>query len=113
MRDVTRLLWVCHLVFSVVAHEKPHILLITGRVLSYGTPGGDAIRSPNIDKLAREGVRFTESFVTSPVCGPCRTSLLTGVHVPLHGVVENAIAPERDSFTVYPDVLLPFLVIGP
>eukprot|EP01046_Picozoa_sp_COSAG06_P029020 COSAG06_NODE_2658_length_6481_cov_157.286901_2_plen_150_part_00 len=43
------------------------------------------------DKLAAEGVRFTDCYTVSPVCSPSRTSVLTGVHVPIHGVYENGI----------------------
>ena len=63
------------------------------------------LKSPNLDKLAVEGVRFTNAHATSPVCSPCRNSLLTGVHVPVHGVVENTVSPHKDGLTVFPDVL--------
>ena len=69
-----------------------------------GVPAS-GVRSPNFDKLAAQGVRWTEAFATSPVCSPCRTSLLTGVHVPVHGVLENTVSPHKDGLTVYPDVL--------
>ena len=39
------------------------------------------------------------------MCSPCRTSLLTGVHVPVHAVVENTVAPMRAGLSVYPDLL--------
>jgi uncharacterized sulfatase len=43
----------------------------------YGEPG---IKTPNIDKLAYEGVRYTNSFTTSPVCSPSRSAMMTGFH---------------------------------
>ena len=76
--------------------NRPHILLITSdqqrtdTISAYhGDRGviGQGLISPNVDKLAAQGVRWTEALVTSPVCSPCRTSLLTGVHVPVHKVV--------------------------
>ena len=93
---------------------RPHILLITTdqqRLDSISAYADDrsqkksGIASPNLDKLASEGVRFTDAFAASPVCSPCRTSLLTGVHVPVHGVVENTIKPHKPGLTVFPDVL--------
>jgi N-sulfoglucosamine sulfohydrolase len=43
----------------------------------YGTPG---VVSPNIDRLAREGIRFTNAHATAPICSPSRSALMTGMH---------------------------------
>lgn len=69
--------------------------------------GNSWAHSPNIDRLARDGVRFTDAYTVTPVCSPSRTSVLTGVHVPIHGVYENGIVQydHRDSLTPYFDVL--------
>ena len=48
--------------------------------------------SPSIDRLASEGVRFTDAYTASPVCSPSRTSVLLGVHVPVHGIYEPVCA---------------------
>jgi arylsulfatase A-like enzyme len=61
--------------------QKPNILLIFADDLGYGetTPyGGKDIPTPNIDSLARHGVRFTDGYVSCPVCSPTRAGLMTG-----------------------------------
>jgi arylsulfatase A-like enzyme len=36
--------------------------------------------TPNVDRLAREGTKFSSAFVTAPVCSPCRSALITGMY---------------------------------
>jgi N-sulfoglucosamine sulfohydrolase len=62
--------------------QKPNIVWIMmedwGYQLScYGEPG---IQTPNIDKFAEEGIRYTSSFCTAPVCSPSRSAMSTGFH---------------------------------
>src|SRR5262245_36663391 len=40
----------------------------------------DVIRTPNVDRIAREGVLFRRAFVSAPSCTPCRSALLSGQH---------------------------------
>ena len=42
--------------------------------------GEKLIETPHVDRLAREGTRFTQAFVTAPVCSPCRSALITGCY---------------------------------
>lgn len=42
--------------------------------------GEALIQTPNVDRLAREGTRFSHAFVTAPVCSPCRSALITGMY---------------------------------
>lgn len=61
--------------------EKPNILLIVADDLGYGDLGVQGctdIPTPNIDALARSGMRFTDGYVSCPVCSPSRAALLTG-----------------------------------
>jgi arylsulfatase A-like enzyme len=51
-----------------------------------GCCGNEEIRTPHIDRLASEGMRFESSFCTSPVCSPARASLMTGRIPSSHGV---------------------------
>jgi len=61
---------------------RPNILWILSEDISpelscYGEPG---VETPNLDKLAAEGVRFTNAFTSSPVCSTSRSALITGMH---------------------------------
>lgn len=61
--------------------QKPNVVLIYADDLGYGDLscyGAKAIKTPNIDKLAKQGTRFTRSYSTSATCTPSRYSLLTG-----------------------------------
>lgn len=53
---------------------------------SLGCAGNPEIRTPNIDRLAAEGIRFDQFFCASPVCSPARASLLTGCIPSQHGI---------------------------
>ena len=54
-------------------------------------------RTPHIDRLARDGMRFTQSFVGTSICGPARATILTGLHAHAHGQVGNANGRFRDD----------------
>ena len=65
------------------AARRPNIILILADDLGYnevGVYGQKQIRTPNIDRLAQEGVRLTDHYSGSPVCAPSRAVLLTGLH---------------------------------
>ena len=74
------------LLFAPVAVEagaakKPNILVIVADDLGYGdigVHGGKAVPTPNIDKLARSGIRCTSGYVSAPYCSPSRAGFLTG-----------------------------------
>ncbi|WP_425290859.1 arylsulfatase [Spirosoma linguale] len=62
---------------------SPNIIYIYADDLGYaelGCYGQQKIRTPNLDKLAREGIRFTQHYTSMPVCAPARCMLLTGKH---------------------------------
>ena len=72
--------------------SRPNIVIIMAdqlRADALGCAGNDIIRTPNIDRLAAEGVRFDRAFCQGPLCMPARWSLLTGRYVRDHGVFEN------------------------
>ncbi|RIJ50858.1 N-acetylgalactosamine-6-sulfatase [Maribellus luteus] len=63
--------------------NKPNIIYILADDLGYGDVGCNGqklIETPNIDKLAAEGMRFTQHYAGAPVCAPSRCVLLTGQH---------------------------------
>ena len=66
---------------SVAAEQKPNILVILSDDQGYadvGFQGNKEIRTPHLDRLAREGLRCTSGYVTHPYCSPSRAGLLTG-----------------------------------
>jgi N-sulfoglucosamine sulfohydrolase len=87
--------------------QRPDIVLFIADDMSredvgiYGSP--DA-RTPNIDKLAREGTRFSNAFASSPTCSPSRSSILTGDYPARHGAHANHSAV-RDGITTLPAYL--------
>ena len=58
-----------------------------------GCAGNKEIRSPNLDRVAREGIRFDNFFCASPVCSPARASILTGRIPSQHGVHDFVSMP--------------------
>ena len=63
--------------------QKPNILWITLEDTSFffGFCGDKVAKTPNIDRLAREGTYFPNTFASSPVCSPARSALITGMYV--------------------------------
>lgn len=72
-----------------MSRKKPNIVFILSDdqgAWAMGCAGNKEIITPNIDRLAREGMRFENFFCASPVCSPARASLLTGKIPSQHGV---------------------------
>jgi len=71
--------------------ERPNIVYILADDLGWaelGCYGQERIRTPHIDRIAAEGVRFTQHYAGAPVCAPSRCVLMTGAH-PGHAIVRN------------------------
>ena len=67
----------------VAGAERPNIVFILADDLGYGDVGvygQTKIRTPRLDRMAREGTRFTQFYAGSPVCAPSRSALMTGQH---------------------------------
>ncbi len=88
--------------------QKPNIIYFLADDLGYGELGcygQEKIETPNIDKLAETGIRFTQHYAGSPVCAPSRCNLLTGLH-PGHAVVRaNHEWKERGNVWDYVEMI--------
>jgi arylsulfatase A-like enzyme len=80
-----RLLKTCFLlvIFSgnAMAAEQPNIVIVLMDDFGWGDPscyGNKMIQTPHMDRLAKEGVRFTQGYVASPICSPSRCGIITG-----------------------------------
>lgn len=83
---------------------RPNIILIIADDLGYGDTGPygqTKIETPNIDRLATEGLRFTHHYAGSPVCAPSRCVLLTGMHTGHSQVRGNDEWTERGNVWDY------------
>lgn len=64
-------------------NAKPNIILIVADDMGWydlGCYGSDFIDTPNLDQLAKDGIRFTDGYAAAPLCSPSRASLVTGLH---------------------------------
>lgn len=78
--------------------RRPNVIVILADDLGYGDTsayGSTLIRTPNIDALAADGVRFTQGYVSHPVCAPSRAGLLTGRYQTRFGYEFNPVGRDR------------------
>ncbi|MEM7097175.1 MAG: sulfatase-like hydrolase/transferase [Pseudomonadota bacterium] len=74
--------------FSSIADERPNIVVILADDLGIGDVGaygGEAIHTPHIDQLAKEGILFEQAYASHPVCSPSRAGMITGRYQQRHG----------------------------
>ena len=86
-----------HSLFGAPA-PRPNVLVILTddqRWDAMSCAGHPLLKTPNMDRLAAEGARFANMFVTTSLCSPSRASILSGLYAHRHGVLNN--------FTEYPD----------
>lgn len=77
--------------------SNPNIVFIMTddqRQDSMGVYGNTVLKTPQMDRIAAGGMRFTEAFVTNSLCAPSRVSILTGLYSHAHGVVTNGDGPQ-------------------
>ena len=95
-----------------MSNKKPNIVFIFPDQLRadfLGCYGADFIKTPNIDKLAENGIRYQNAYSSSPVCVPARTNLMTGMDAISNGVASNAPALRPDhqaaGINTWPEIL--------
>ncbi len=104
-RSFLKTLAVAPVAMAAAATRKPNIILILADDLGYadvGFTGVKDIRTPNIDRIAHEGVTFTNGYVSHPFCSPTRAGLMTGRYQQRFGHENNPAYEPMD-----PDIGLP------
>lgn len=79
-------------VLKAEQQSRPNILFIMSddhAEKAISAYGHQLIQTPNIDRIANEGILFTKAFVTNSICGPSRAVLMTGKHSHINGFMDN------------------------
>ncbi len=90
-----------------IGQTSPNIILIIADDVSWndiGCYGNTAVRTPNLDAMAKAGMKFTNAFVTSSSCSPSRSSIITGRYPHSTGAAELH-TPLPAHLTFFPEVL--------
>ncbi|MFY7760227.1 sulfatase [Aquidulcibacter sp.] len=99
---------------SSKAQKQPNIIVILADDLGFGdlgSFGGRTIRTPNLDRMAREGGRLTRFFASANVCTPSRAGLLTGRYAARSGLAVGVIYPHSAYGLPESEVTLPELLV--
>ena len=95
--------------FTVSAADstvRPNIVFILIDDLRWDEVDYPFVKIPSIQRIAREGVRFRNAFVTTPLCSPSRASYLTGQYVHKHGITDNTDrSPRSHELITFPRLL--------
>ncbi len=100
MKNIILILFSSFIISCSNETEQPNIVFVFAdqwRAQSMGYAGNPNVKTPNLDKLASEGVCFTNAISTNPVCTPYRAMLLTGQYVLKNGMFMNDIMLDPDS----------------
>ena len=87
---------ITNLILFLSAKDKVNVVLIFADDQGYGDLGcfgSKKIKTPNIDQMAKEGRKFTNFMVASPVCTPSRAALLTGCYPKRVGLHQHVLFP--------------------
>lgn len=83
-------------------NQKPNILFIMSDDHAYqaiSAYGSQLMQTPNIDRLADEGLRFTNACVSNSICAPSRATILTGKHTHINGKIDNLMPFDTTQVT--------------
>ncbi|CAM4206377.1 sulfatase [Zobellia roscoffensis] len=86
--------------------KKPNILFIMSDDHAYqaiSAYGSKLVQTPNIDRLAKEGMLFTNASVTNSICAPSRATILTGKHTHINGKIDN-LMPFDTTQVTFPQI---------
>ncbi|MBD3314641.1 MAG: sulfatase-like hydrolase/transferase [Chitinivibrionales bacterium] len=88
-------------------NKRPNILFLFTDQQRFDTLGvlNSKIKTPNLDTLAAEGMLFTRAYPTTPVCLPCRASLVSGQYPSTHGATHNHASLPEDYPNLLPSIL--------
>jgi len=92
------------------AARKPNFIFILTDDLGWGDPrcfGHPLMKTPNLDRLARQGTSFTQFYVNNPVCSPSRTAFMTGHFPARHRVHQHFAKPSQNKARNMPNWLDP------
>lgn len=100
----------CCIIWTIGSHaqQKPNIIYILADDMGYGDLGcygQTKIKTPNIDRLAQQGKRYTEFYAGSTVCAPSRAALMTGRHTGRVSVRGNGEFPLPAEEKIIPEIL--------
>lgn len=102
------LLWAGGAQGAQLGKDRPNIIFILADDLGYGdlgVYGQEQIKTPNLDRMAREGMRFRSCYAGSTVCAPSRSSLMTGQHTGHTRIRGNARHPLKLEDVTVAEVL--------
>ena len=103
-------LFLCTQTVAATAQKPNIIFVITDqqRWDAMGCAGNTVLKTPNLDKLAAQGARFTNFYSACPVCVPARTTILTGHSIESNKVLSNADVDKADApaFPSFDQILL-------
>lgn len=93
----------CRSAATATTSDPPNVLFILADDLginALGCYGNEYVETPNIDRLAGQGMRFTNGYSADPTCAPSRASIMTGQYVPRHGIYRVSDRHEKDPTTL-------------
>ncbi|NIJ44914.1 putative sulfatase [Wenyingzhuangia heitensis] len=110
IKRTLHILWLLFVTFASAQQQKPNIIWIMAEDMStdlecYGMPD---VKTPHLNKMAAEGIKFNNAFVTNPICSPSRSSMMVGVHQVksnTHNHRSNRNEPLDSQFTPFTKLL--------